>query len=104
MPMTGEESAYRATQLSGYLYRLRILENQAERQCNVRLMELLRDVDFWSEMKVKPSKTTAETQLRTEQVWKKFLDIQALRIGVEETIRSLRTLVREYEKERKEFT
>lgn len=104
VPMTGEEAAHHATKLSGYLYRLRVLENQAEKNCNLRLMQILRDKSFWAALSLKPSKTTAETKLHTEDVWQTFLDIQAIRIGAEESIRSLRSQVRLYEQERKEFT
>lgn len=101
--MTGEEASYHATQLSGYLYRLQVIENHAKRTCDMRLIEILRDKSFWSSLGVKPSKTTAETQLQTEDTWQTYLDVQALRIGAQETIRSLRNMVKMYEQERKEF-
>lgn len=103
IPMTPEESAHHASRLSGYLYRLLILENEAKRQCDMKLMQILSSKVFWTRMNMRPSKSTAEAQLYTETIYQNFLDLQALRTAAQETVRSLRSMTRLYEEERRHF-
>lgn len=104
VPMTPEESAHHASRLSGYLYRLLVLENEAKRQCDLDLMKVLSSRVFWTRLQMKPSKSTAETEMMTKPTYQEFLDLQALRVAAQETVRSLRGATRLYEEERKHFS
>lgn len=104
VPSTPEESAHHAARLSGYLYRLLVLENEAKRQCDIQLMKILSNKVFWTRMQMRPSKSTAEAQLYTEMIYQTFLDLQALRMASQETVRSLRASTRLYEEERRHFS
>lgn len=104
IPMTPEESAHHAARLSGFLYRLLVLENEAKRQCDIKLMQILGSQVFWARMKMKPAKSTAEAQLYTEPIYQQYLDLSALRTAAQETVRSLRSMTRLYEEERRTFT
>ena len=101
---TGDQLSNHAMKLAGYLYPLRMYEGETERQCNLRIMTLMTDKDFWTKSELRRSVSAARTQMMTEDVYEDYWKVKALRESAEETIRTIKARIKVMLAEQHEFS